>query len=139
VVRGTDLRKAREAGGRTTPGKGPRSLSTSLPNSEPMEGPPGTTGTTPVRMLHLCADPAAGEAESLGDSKHPGSGGVRWFAKGGAGRRVRVVRGPLEGSEGILIRRKGVFRVVISVNLIMRSIVAEVDATDIESFRMTQN
>jgi transcription antitermination factor NusG len=51
------------------------------------------------------------------------------------GRRVRVVRGPLEGSEGILIRKKSHLRVVISINLIRRSVALEVDSADIESLR----
>ena len=49
------------------------------------------------------------------------------------GRRVRVTRGPLQGAEGILLRRKGVFRVVLSLEAIMRSVAVEVDAADLES------
>jgi transcription antitermination factor NusG len=48
------------------------------------------------------------------------------------GRRVGIVRGPLQGSEGILIRKKGIFRVVLSVHLIMRSVTVEVDSSDVE-------
>ncbi len=48
------------------------------------------------------------------------------------GRRVRVIRGPLRGLEGILLRRKSAFRLVVSVNLIMRSVSLEVDAGDVE-------
>jgi transcription antitermination factor NusG len=48
------------------------------------------------------------------------------------GRRVKVVRGPLQGGEGILIRKKGVFRVVLSLELIMRSVIVEVDSADVE-------
>src|SRR5258708_33909112 len=48
-----------------------------------------------------------------------------------AGRRVRIIRGPLEGLAGILLRRKGQFRVVLSLELIQRSIVVDVDITDI--------
>jgi transcriptional antiterminator NusG len=47
------------------------------------------------------------------------------------GRRVRVIRGPLEGCEGILLRNKGDFRVVLSIDLIMRSVAVEVGAEDI--------
>lgn len=43
-----------------------------------------------------------------------------------AGRRVRVTAGPLTGLDGILVRRKGAFRVVLSVDLIQRSIITEV-------------
>jgi transcriptional antiterminator NusG len=47
------------------------------------------------------------------------------------GRRVRIIRGPLEGCEGILLRNKGDFRVVLSVDLIMRSVSVEVGAEDV--------
>jgi transcription antitermination factor NusG len=49
-----------------------------------------------------------------------------------AGRKVRIVRGALEGMEGILIRRKGRFRVLISISLIRQSAMIEVDAHDVE-------
>jgi transcription antitermination factor NusG len=47
------------------------------------------------------------------------------------GRRIRIIRGPLEGCEGILLRKKGKFRVVLSIDLIMRSIAVDVGAEDI--------
>jgi transcription antitermination factor NusG len=47
------------------------------------------------------------------------------------GRRVRVLRGSLAGTEGILVRKKGSFRVVLSLELIQRSIAVEVDIADI--------
>ena len=49
-----------------------------------------------------------------------------------AGRKVRVKYGPLEGCEGILIRKKGIDRLVVSLNLLQRSIQAEVEAAWIE-------
>jgi transcription antitermination factor NusG len=48
------------------------------------------------------------------------------------GRRVRVRRGALIGTEGILIRRKEGFRLVLSIELIMRSVLLEVDEADVE-------
>jgi len=48
------------------------------------------------------------------------------------GRRVRVRSGPLRGLEGILVRRKSAFRLVVSVELIMRSVALEIDASDVE-------
>jgi transcription antitermination factor NusG len=48
------------------------------------------------------------------------------------GKRVRVKRGPLEGAEGIMIRRKERFRLVLSIDLIMRSVMIEVDEADVE-------
>ena len=48
------------------------------------------------------------------------------------GRRVRIKHGPLKGVEGILIRRKNALRVVLSIDLIMRSASVEVEAGDVE-------
>ena len=48
------------------------------------------------------------------------------------GTRVRVKRGPLVGVEGIMIRRKQRFRLVLSIDLIMRSVMFEVDEADVE-------
>jgi len=47
------------------------------------------------------------------------------------GRRVRVIRGPFAEAEGILLRRKGRFRLLLSINLIARSVAVEVDANDV--------
>jgi transcription antitermination factor NusG len=48
------------------------------------------------------------------------------------GRRVRVRSGPMSGVQGILTRKKDSLRVVVSIELIMRSVAVEVDAADIE-------
>jgi transcription antitermination factor NusG len=48
------------------------------------------------------------------------------------GRRVRVKKGPLEGFEGFLVRQKQKYRIVLSIDTIMRSIAAEVDLADVE-------
>jgi transcription antitermination factor NusG len=49
------------------------------------------------------------------------------------GTRVRIRYGPLAGLEGILTRKKDCLRVVISVDLIMRSIAVEIAAADLEA------
>jgi transcription antitermination factor NusG len=49
------------------------------------------------------------------------------------GRRVRIRSGPMAGFEGILTRKKDKFRLVLSVDLIMRSVAVEVDSADIET------
>jgi transcription antitermination factor NusG len=49
------------------------------------------------------------------------------------GRGIQVRSGPFQGLEGKLIRRKGRSRLVISLDLIMRSIVVDIDVADIES------
>jgi transcription antitermination factor NusG len=48
------------------------------------------------------------------------------------GRRVRVCGGPMQGLEGIVVRRKDRCRVVFSLDLIMRSVAVEVDESDVE-------
>jgi transcription antitermination factor NusG len=49
------------------------------------------------------------------------------------GQKILVKHGPLSGLEGILIRKKDSFRLVISVDLIMRSIAVEISASDIQT------
>jgi transcription antitermination factor NusG len=48
------------------------------------------------------------------------------------GERVRVTRGPLEGVQGILVRKKNLNRLVLSVNMLVQSVAVEVDASDVE-------
>ena len=48
------------------------------------------------------------------------------------GMRVRVIRGSLEGVEGILIRKKNLFRLVLSVDMLAQSVAVEVNAGDVE-------
>lgn len=49
------------------------------------------------------------------------------------GDRVRVIRGALEGLEGILVRKKNMFRLVLSVEMLAKSVCLEIDSTDVES------
>lgn len=51
------------------------------------------------------------------------------------GERVHVVTGPFSGCTGILLRKKDALRVVVSLDIIMRSVAVEVDACDIEPSR----
>lgn len=48
------------------------------------------------------------------------------------GERVRVTRGSLEGVEGILVRKKNLFRLVLSVDMLAQSVGVEVSASDVE-------
>jgi transcription antitermination factor NusG len=48
------------------------------------------------------------------------------------GDRVRVTSGPLRGLEGILVRRKNLFRLVLSVEILERSAAVEVDVAAVE-------
>jgi transcription antitermination factor NusG len=45
------------------------------------------------------------------------------------GERVRVIRGSLQGIEGILTRKKNLFRLVLSVDMLAKSVSIEIDAT----------
>jgi transcription antitermination factor NusG len=47
------------------------------------------------------------------------------------GKRVRIHAGPLEGLEGVILRRKGKMRVVVSIDSIQRSIALELEAADV--------
>ena len=48
------------------------------------------------------------------------------------GDRVRVISGPLQGLEGILVRRKNLYRLVLSVEILERSAAVEVDVSAVE-------
>jgi transcription antitermination factor NusG len=48
------------------------------------------------------------------------------------GKCVRVRSGPFAGMNGILVRRKHAFRLVLSIDLIMRSLSVEIDETEVE-------
>lgn len=49
------------------------------------------------------------------------------------GQRVRVKSGPMEGIEAILLRQKNEARVVVTLDLIQRSLVAEIDMEYLET------
>ncbi len=51
------------------------------------------------------------------------------------GMFVRVMRGPLQGAEGILIEKKKNYRFVISVDLIQKSVGVDIDSADVEPVR----
>ena len=48
------------------------------------------------------------------------------------GQRVRVLRGAMEGVEGILTRKKNLFRLILSVDMLAQSVAVEVNAADVE-------
>jgi len=81
------------------------------------QGRPAVVPDDEVRML------AIGVESGLSMQPHP------YLKKG---RRVRIRSGAMAGVEGILVRRKDQFRVVISIDLITRAVAAEVDEGDIE-------
>lgn len=49
------------------------------------------------------------------------------------GNRVRVIDGPLRGMQGVLVRKKGKFRVVLVLDAIRQSAVFEVNADEIDN------
>jgi transcription antitermination factor NusG len=87
-----------------------------------------------VRLVGFSGQLAALPDEEIEGLKKGLSGGVRAephpFLT--AGRRVRVTRGPFEGRRGILLRIKGKLRLVLSIELIMRSVVIDVAIDDVE-------
>ncbi len=81
------------------------------------DGKPAPITEAEIEMLRQ------GLSHSVGFGPHP-------YLK--IGKRVRVRSGPLSGMEGILVRRKDGFRLVLSIELIMRSVATEVDEADVE-------
>jgi len=49
------------------------------------------------------------------------------------GRRVRITAGPFAGLEGVLTRKKNNLRVVVSIDLIQRSIAIEIEAAELKA------
>jgi transcription antitermination factor NusG len=54
------------------------------------------------------------------------------------GDRVRVKSGPLEGIQGILVRKKSAFRLVLSVEMLAQSASVEVDISVVERVRCAE-
>ena len=48
------------------------------------------------------------------------------------GMQVRVIHGALDGVQGILLRKKNLCRLILSVNMLSQSVAVEVDASDVE-------
>ncbi len=54
------------------------------------------------------------------------------FPYGIVGREVELIRGPLEGVMGRILRTKGAYSLILSVHLIRRSVSVEVDLNDVD-------
>lgn len=50
------------------------------------------------------------------------------------GQRIRILQGPLKSLEGTLLQKKSAWRLVVSVQMLRRSVSVEVDPCDIEAF-----
>jgi transcription termination/antitermination protein NusG len=86
-----------------------------------------------VRLVSFNGEPAVlPEAEIEGLRQRLSGGCVEPHPYLNVGRRVRVCAGPMQGLEGIIVRRKDRCRVVFSLDLIMRSVAVEVDESDVE-------
>ena len=48
------------------------------------------------------------------------------------GEKVRITRGSLKGIEGVLVRKKNLYRMVLSMDLLHQSVAVEIDACDVE-------
>ena len=48
------------------------------------------------------------------------------------GNKIRFKRGPMQGYEGIVVRRKGDLKVVLNVDILQRAIEVEADVFDLE-------
>jgi len=48
------------------------------------------------------------------------------------GERVRIKAGPMTGMEGVLVRKRSNYRVVLALDVIMQCVAVEVDADDVE-------
>lgn len=48
------------------------------------------------------------------------------------GKKVRITAGPLTGLAGVVVRRKGQVQFVVSVELIQRSVLVEIDSAELE-------
>jgi transcription antitermination factor NusG len=86
-----------------------------------------------VRLVSFNGRPAAlpeAEIDQLRERLARGSVEPHPYLR--VGRRVRVCGGPMQGLEGIIVRRKDRCRVVFSLDLIMRSVAVEVDESDVE-------
>jgi len=70
----------------------------------------------------------SGLSQSLGAEPHP-------FLT--VGRHVRITGGPFAGLEGVLKRKKSNLRVVVSLELIRRSVAVDVDAADVVPLKKT--
>lgn len=86
-----------------------------------------------VRFVSFSGQPAALPGDDIEALRNGLSQGMRaeHHPYLTVGRRVRVVRGPLSGAQGILLRVKTNWRIVISIDAIMRAVSLEVDESDV--------
>jgi transcription antitermination factor NusG len=87
-----------------------------------------------VRLVSFNGKPQAlpeGEIESLRERLGRG-GRMEPHPYLREGRKVRVCAGPMQGLEGVIVRRKQGCRLVFSLDVVMRSVAVEVDECEVE-------
>lgn len=92
--------------------------------------------TPGVHMILRCGDDVVAIPEEEIDALRKlvnGPHGVEPHPFLRCGGRARILRGPLEGIEGILIRKKNLCRLVLSVEMMAQSVAVEIEASDVES------
>jgi len=87
-----------------------------------------------VRILGNNGVPVPVSPEEIEATKRLIETGLKYepFPYSIVGREVEVIRGPLEGTMGKILRTKGAYSLVLSVHLIMRSVSVEVDLSDVD-------
>jgi transcription antitermination factor NusG len=85
-------------------------------------------------FVSVCGHPAAIQETEIEAIRTAVTSGLRAepFPFLQCGDRVRVKAGPLMGIEGILIRKKSSYRLILSAELLQKSIAVEVDAFSVE-------
>ena len=85
-----------------------------------------------ARVLDVCDQQrlreALGHIRQMVESERP----VDLYPGIRKGRRCRVVRGPLRGLEGTVLRRQGAFRVFVAVEVLGQSAETEIDGASLE-------
>jgi transcription antitermination factor NusG len=81
------------------------------------------TGKDPIPLPHFEIETLRRSIEHLKIEPHPYLN---------VGERATILRGPLAGMTGIVVRKKNGLRFVLSLDLIMKSVAVEVDAADLE-------
>jgi len=105
------------------------------------------------RRVEILSTPGVFSIVSFGDAPAEISGtemeGIRRAVEGGMpiqphpflaeGERVRVTDGPLTGVQGMLLRYKDAYRLVLSIELLGRSAAVEIDAEMVERISSLQH
>jgi transcription antitermination factor NusG len=81
------------------------------------------TGKDPIALPHFEIETLRRSVDHLRIEPHPYLN---------VGEKATILRGPLAGMTGIVVRKKNGLRFILSLDLIMKSVAVEVDAADLE-------